>query len=74
MREVQLPQRLDAGSGGPPGRGRGPLADAVEAQHGRPLERARVEGGGRVRQVVLAEEERRQRALPGQGAELAAQL
>ena len=55
--EVQLAVDREIGRRAQARRGRAPLADAVERQHQRLLERGGVEGGGRVAQVVLGKQQ-----------------
>ena len=57
MRVVDLVDELDAVAGTHTHGGRGPLPDAVEREDGGLVERRRIEGGRRMRAVVLREEE-----------------
>ena len=57
MREPQLVRERDPVAAADAERGRRPLADAVEREDRRFLERRREEGAGRVRFVVLGEDE-----------------
>src|SRR5262245_30877840 len=73
VREGDLPQRGQLAAVAEPGRRRRPLADAVHAQDGGAREGRRVERGGGVGLVVLAEEDRgkrRRRVAAGERPQL----